>query len=118
MYQNQNMPWLTACTELSAAVDVLHDYRRMSEEEFTAAHALACVHLNRANQALQALVEEQSSADTASFYDNCVNQLRQWIAPVLEGNRSQFRLIAIRDATRLWLPDRRRLERERSIEAA
>lgn len=112
-------PWLTACAELTSAIDHLDGYRSMSETEFHDAHAWACVHLRRAELALQALLDEHATSGSRDYYARCVAQLRDWIEPILAGDRRQpFRVVAIRDAVRLWWPDRRRLERERTVQAA
>lgn len=119
MTEHHQSPWLTACSHLTAAIELLDGYRSMSETDFEDAHASACVHLRRADAALNALLDEQTTAQTRDYYGRCVLQLREWIEPIQAGDRRvHFRLVAIRDAVRLWWPDRRRVERDRAVQAA
>lgn len=116
---DQYSPWLHACDELTAALDQLDGYRAMTDEEFAEAHADAVKHLEQADRALSLLVDEQHDEATRAYFQRTTDQLRHWMAPLIEGDRSvRFCLVAIRDAVRTWHPERRRLERSRQTCAA
>lgn len=115
----EQAPWSRARKEIALALEHLDGHASMSDAEFAEATAAACIHLDRADEALEHLVSEYSDPVVRRHYARGLQQMRIWMGEIRQGDRSRpIHLVALRDAVRYWWPDRRKLEEDRLIQAA
>ncbi len=117
---DQDTPWTDACAALQGALDWIADHRTLTEEQLIEARGEANRLFGEADRHLKHLLAEYAPTSPAySQVRRCIQQIHAWVAPIRAWDRSvPFRIFALRDAVRLWLPDRRRVERHRHQRAA